>query len=96
MRSRDLPGLPYQRLMDLVLRGLTWESVLVYIDDIMVYTHTFADLKMRLEEVFTRLRGANLRFKPTKVKLFQRETQFLVHRISGAGVAMDPDKIPTK
>jgi len=78
--------------MDLVFRGLTWESALVYIDDIVVYAHTFADLKMRLEEVFIRLRGANLKLKPTKVKLFQREIQFLGHRISGAGVAMDPEK----
>jgi len=60
----------FQRLMDLVLRGLTCESVLVFIDDIVVYAHTFADLKMRLEEVFMRLRGANLKLKPTKVKLF--------------------------
>jgi len=33
-------------------RGLTWESVLVYIDDIVVYAHTYSDLKLRLEEVF--------------------------------------------
>jgi len=46
-----------------------------------------------LEEVFIRLRGANLKLKPTKVKLFQREIQFLGHRISEEGVAMDPDKI---
>jgi len=31
----------FQRLMDMVLRGLTWESVLVYIDDIVVYAHTY-------------------------------------------------------
>jgi len=79
--------------MDLVLRGLTWESVLVYIDDIVVYAHTFADLKMRLEEVLTCLRGANMKLKPTKVKMFQREIPFLRHRISGVGVAMDPDNI---
>jgi len=27
--------------MDLVLRGLTWESVLVYIDANVVYAHTY-------------------------------------------------------
>jgi len=59
----------FQRRIDLVPRGLMWESVLVYIDDIVVYTHTIADLKMRLEEVFIRLRGVNLKLKPTKVKL---------------------------
>jgi len=62
----------FQRLMDLVLCGLTWESVLVYIDDIVVYSHTYSDLKLRLEDVFIRLRGANLKLKPPKVKLFQR------------------------
>jgi len=66
---------------------------LVYIDEIVVYAHTYLDLKLRLEEVFIRLRGANLKLKPTKVKLFQKEIQFLGHRISGAGIAMDPDKI---
>jgi len=49
-------------------------------------------LKTRWEKVFIRLRGANLKLKPTKVKLFQRE-MFLGHRISVEGVAMDPDKI---
>jgi len=65
----------FQRLKDMVRRGLTWDSVLVYIDDIVVYAHTYDDLKLRLEEVFIRLRGANLKLKPTKVKLFQREIQ---------------------
>jgi len=79
--------------MDMILQGLTWESVLVYIDDIVVYAHTYEELKTRLEEVFIRLRSANLKLQPTKVKLFQREIQFLGHRISGDGVAMDPAKI---
>jgi len=85
----------FQRLMDKVLRGLTWESVLVlvYIDDIVVYAHTYEELMTRLKEVFIRLRGANMKLKPMKVKLFQREIQFLGHRISGEGVAIDPDKI---
>jgi len=49
--------------MDMVLRGLTWKSVLVYIDDIVDYAQTYEELKTRLEEVFIRLRGANLKPK---------------------------------
>jgi len=64
----------FQRLMHQVLRGLTWESVLVYIDDIVVYVHTFADLNMRLEEVFIRLRGANMKLKSTKGSNCSNET----------------------
>ena len=86
------PG-TFQRLMDLVLKGLTWESVLVYIDDIVVYARSFGELKERLEGVFNRLRAANLKLKPTKCRLFQREIVFLGHRISQAGVAMDDSKV---
>ena len=40
-----------------------------------------------------RLRGANLKLKPSKVRIFQREIGFLGHRISEGGVAMDPSKV---
>jgi len=79
--------------MDLVLRGLTWTSVLVYIDDIVVYAGSHQEFAEHLEEVLKRLRGANLKLKPSKVKLFQREIAFLGHRISQEGVAMDPEKV---
>jgi len=98
-RFRSLPmGLTnspgtFQRLMDFVLRGLTWASVLVYIDDIVVYARSAQELKDRLQEVFLRLRTANLKLKPEKVKLFQREIAFLGHRVSGGGVSMDNTKV---
>jgi hypothetical protein len=98
-RFRSLPmGLSnapscFQRLMDLVMRGLSWKSVLVYIDDIVVYGKSFEELKERLREVFSRLKIANLKLKPSKVRLFQREIPFLGHKISHEGVAMDVDKV---
>ena len=57
----------FRRIMDMVLRGLTWASVLVYIDDIVVYATSYAELKQRLQAVFEQLRSANLKLKPTKV-----------------------------
>src|SRR2546425_965236 len=83
----------FQRLMDLVLRGLTWITVLVYIDDIVVYADSYEQMKNRLREVFVRLRAANLKLKPAKVRLFQQEINFLGHRISAKGVAMDETKV---
>src|SRR6266568_2166287 len=53
----------------------------------------FALLDERLREVFTRLRKANLKLKPSKVKLFQTEITFLGHIVSREGIAMDPEKI---
>ena len=69
MGLSNSPG-NFQRLMDLVLSGLTWSSVLVYTDVIVVYACSHDEFKKRLEEVFVRLRLANLKLKPTKVKLF--------------------------
>ena len=93
MGLSNSPG-SFQRLMDLVLRGSTWSSVLVYIEDIIVYasSHDFK-FKKHLEEVFVRLHLANLKLKPTKIKLFQRGISFLGHRISEMGVPMDAEKI---
>ena len=39
-----------------------------------------------------RLRKGNLKLKPSKVKIFQREISFLGHRVSEEGIAMDPSK----
>ena len=50
----------FQRLMDLVLYGLTYETCLVYLDDIIVLSPDFDSHVERLEDIFRRLRAANL------------------------------------
>jgi len=42
----------FQRLMDLVLCGLTYETCLVYLDDIIVFSPDFDSHVERLEEIF--------------------------------------------
>jgi hypothetical protein len=59
----------FQRLMDLVLCGLTYESCLVFLDDIIVFSRDFQTHTERLREVFNRLRGANLKLHPCDVRL---------------------------
>ena len=51
MGFSNSPG-TFQRLMDMVLRGLTWTSVLVYIDDIVVYASSHVELLSCLAAVF--------------------------------------------
>jgi len=69
----------FQRLMDLVLCGLTYESVLIYHDDIIGHLH-------RLRGVFERLRRAGLKLHPAKCSLFQRRVSFLGHVILNGGI----------
>ena len=47
----------------------------------------------RLEEVFGKLRAANLKLKPNKFKLFARCVKYLGHMVSDEGVEADEDKV---
>ena len=83
----------FQRLMNLVMRGLTWEACLVFLDDIVVMSTTFEQHLERLRAVFGRLRSANLKLKPSKCKLFQLKVKFLGSIVSANGIEPDPDKL---
>ena len=82
----------FQRLMNLVMQGLTWEACLVFLDDIIVISLTFKQHLERLNAVFNRLKLANLKLKPTKRKLFQLKVKFLGSVISAKGIEPYPDK----
>ena len=60
----------FQRLMDLVLCGFTYETCLVYLDDIIVFNPDFDTHVELLEEIFRRLRAANLKLHIKKCSLF--------------------------
>jgi hypothetical protein len=45
----------FERLMERVLRGLHWETLLIYLDDIIVFSRDLDSHLERLAEVFTRL-----------------------------------------
>ena len=82
----------FERLMESVLAGMHWRTLLVYLDDIIVFGKTFEEELQRLEEVFRRMRRANLKLSPKKCLLFRSEVPFLGHIVSRDGVRTDPIK----
>ena len=90
-----LTGAPstYQRLMECVLRNLTYKNCLIYLDDILVYSKTFEDHLSHLRQVFNRLCHANLKLKPSKCKFACPKVKYLGHVVSPEGIAPDDDKI---
>ena len=66
----------FQRVIELVLQGLQWETCLVYIDDIIVYAPDLKQHMERLEEVLSRIKEAGLKLKPDKCNLLQEEVVF--------------------
>jgi hypothetical protein len=83
----------FQRLMNKVLNGMLNRGVVVYLDDINIYTKTFEEHLEKLEEVFRRIKVAGLKIKPSKCKFAKSELTFLGHVISNKGILPDPDKI---
>ena len=82
----------FSRAMSLVLRGLTWEEVVVYLDDVIVLGTDFTDSLEALRKVFLRFRSFNLKIKPSKCKFFRRQVEFLGKLVDGNGVSITPDK----
>ena len=83
----------FQRLMEQVVQGLHWKTLLLYLDDIIVIAPNFDTHMERLGEVLGRLGQAGLKLKPTKCELLQTEVCYLGHVVSQHGVATDPRKL---
>ena len=83
----------FERIMELVLRGLQWTECLVFLDDIISFGKDFQEALTRLEHVFERLRSADLKMKPSKTHLFRSQVRFLGHLVSKDGVRPDDRKV---
>jgi transposase InsO family protein len=83
----------FQRVMNVVLADLHWLAVLIYLDDILVFSATFEDHLKHLEGVFTRLRSAGLTIKPAKCQFLMDRLVYLGHCVSPEGVSVDPRKV---
>ena len=83
----------FERLMEQVLAGMSWEVLLIYLDDVIIHAKSFQDQLDRLRAVFTRLRAAGLKLSPSKCYLFQQRVNFLGHIVSSDGVSTDQEKV---
>jgi hypothetical protein len=75
-------------LGDLLLR-----ECLVFIADILIFSRTFEDHLIRLENVFRRLSDHGFKLKASKCESLKMSVTYLGHVISEHGVATDPENI---
>ena len=83
----------FQRLMDRVLRGLTWKQCLVYIDDILIFSRTFEDHLRDIDEVLSRFITAKLKLKPQKCTFGDNEVEYLGFKITDKGLQITNSKV---
>ena len=80
------------RFIDAVLGDLKWDSILVYIDDLLIATPTFDKHAEVLDKLLTKLGDANLTLGAKKCSLVRTSVKFLGHIVGIDGVKPDPSK----
>ncbi len=83
----------FQQTMDTVLSGLLGVCVLVYLDDLVIFSRNEEEHLVHLQLVLDQLRKYNLRLKPTKCSFGLEEINLLGYRVNAAGISTDPDKV---
>lgn len=83
----------FQALMNLVFKPLLRKSVIVFFDDILVYSNTWLDNLSHLQEVLQLLRLNQLYAKRTKCTFGATQVEYLGYIISREEVGMDMTKV---
>jgi len=82
-----------QRLMDMVMAGLTFEVWLVYLDDIVVFSKTIRRTFTAIGDgCFTASRRNRSEVEAKQMSPAAKSVVFLGHVITGDGVSADPSK----
>ncbi|GKF06726.1 putative reverse transcriptase domain-containing protein [Tanacetum coccineum] len=83
----------FMDLMNRVCRPYLDKFMIVFIDDILIYSKTQKEHVEHLWLVLKLLKKEKLYAKFSKCKFWLREVQFLGHVINGIGIHVDPSKI---
>ena len=83
----------FMSMMNKVFMEFLDKFVVVFIDDILVYSKNEEEHKEHLRLVLEKLREHQLYAKFSKCEFWLKEVGFLGHVISGEGIAIDPTKV---
>jgi hypothetical protein len=83
----------FQHLMNDVLREYLDVFVVIYLDDVLIYSENASEHKRHVRMVLEKLRQAGLYAKPEKCQFSVEEVAFLGYLISPHGVRMNPKKV---
>ena len=87
----------WQIEMTMTLSGLINNSVLVHLDDVIVFSKGSKEHLKKLRVVLERFKdtGLTLKLNPNKCTFLRRSIKYLGQKISQNGIEMDPDKTKT-
>jgi hypothetical protein len=82
-------------LMNIIFNKYLDKFVVVFIDNILVYSKTEEEQDEHLRIALQTLRKHKLNTKFNECDFCQKETRYLGHVISSEGIAIEPEKIKT-
>ncbi|KAI3368691.1 hypothetical protein L3Q82_025684, partial [Scortum barcoo] len=83
----------FQRSMEKCIGDIHLREVLVFLDDLIVFSKSLEELEARLINVLNRLREIGLKLSPEKCWFFQTSVRYLGHIVSRNRVKTDPEKV---
>jgi hypothetical protein len=83
----------FERLMEPVLRGLTYDTYLIYMDDVIVIGRTYQEQLNNLRKVSQRLGETHLKLNLKKCQLSRKDVRYLVHIVSPSGETTNPEML---
>ncbi|GKC42070.1 reverse transcriptase domain-containing protein [Tanacetum coccineum] len=86
-------GATYQRLVDKAFDKQVGQNLEAYVDDLVIKSHTEAEIFRDIEETFRTLRKINMKLNPKKCTFEAVEGMFLGYVVGPEGIKPCPEKI---
>ena len=83
----------FQRLMQQEFSEALGEYALVYLDDIIIYSHTFKQHLKHLDTVLRMVQNAGLKVSTSKSFFCRQKLKYLRHVVSAEGIDVDDEKV---
>ena len=85
----------FSRLMQAFLKEENLRTLVLYLDDVLVFSKSWGEMLERLDNVFKRLSSFGLKLEARKCRFFQKKTIYLGYVVSKEGISADPEKVRT-
>ena len=86
-------GATFQWAMDIAFAGERDRFVVIYLDDITIFSKSDEDHLVHLKQIFNKCRKYGLSLNPKKYVFVVEEGKLLGHIVSEKGICIDPSRV---
>ena len=83
----------FQRCMESILGDMVFEFLVVFLDDLILFSKTVQDHLSKMEKLFRRIKAYGIKLKPSKCHFLKTQVNYLGFEISDKGIGPETGKI---